>query len=104
MKFRSGYSTGRKGNAVKVPLFAMTLLGLALIAYGLLSLLRSNSSARSEVMKRLSPENQVKLTHILNTTVDLGGHYTAIDNIDKPAVNTGTCTAPTNGKENCPSP
>jgi len=86
---------------VRIPLVTITILGLALIAYGLLSLLRNNPVVRAEVMKRLSPDNQIRLTNLINKSHDLTGGYSRLKNIESL---TETCTAPVEINGNCGHP
>jgi hypothetical protein len=81
---------------MKVPLFAMTILGLSLIAYGMFSLLRNNPEVRAQVMQHLPPEYQVQLTNLLNTNIDLS-RATSLGGFDP----TATCTGPSQDPTNC---
>lgn len=81
---------------MKLPLFAMTVLGITLVAYGLFSLLRTNAEVRAQVMQQLPVEYQVKLTNILNNPIDLGNRASTVEAIDP----TATCTGPA-GPQKC---
>ncbi len=84
---------------MKLPLFAMTILGLSLIAYGVFNLMQKNPEFRAEVMKLLPAEQQVQLTNLLNGNIDLGNRAGKIEAVDPNA----TCTGPT-PSPNCNPP
>lgn len=67
---------------MRFPLVPMTMLGLGLVAYGLMGLLKKNPVLREEVMKRLSNENRTRLASVLNTNVDLTGQLNRLKQIE----------------------
>ena len=75
---------------MRVPLLAMTVLGIALIGYGFYNLLQKNPEFRAEIMKHLTPEQQVQVNNLLNTAFDIGRRSAKIDAPDPRA----TCTGP----------